>query len=220
MSARKSAVPAARVSSPQATFSNFCRPFFRAARLIIAALSLPPACFFFDMPLSALSTARRCNMQHFVVLTSSELAERADFNRCHISRMASKGEIPDARRTDSGKHWQFPLTENLSAWICFYRVRHALLKKPRWGRVKEILQAWGTDWKFAVETHDFLKSLPRMIGCDCGSLGKYQLGQTITWKAVEAIVLVLGFMPGPNWREADSLVSGTAKENPTVKSGK
>ncbi len=203
MSARKSAAPTARVSSPQETFSNFCRPFFRAARLIIAALSLPPACFFFDMPLSAVSTTLRCNMQHFVVLASSELAEMAGFNRCRIPMKASKGEIPDARRTATGKHWRFPLTENLSAWICFYRVRHALLKKPRWGRVKEILQGWGTDWKFAVETHDFLKSSPRVI-CNCGSLGTYQLGQTITWKAVEAIVLVLGVMPGPNWREAES----------------
>lgn len=143
-------------------------------------------------------------MQHFVVLTSSELAERAGFNRCSISIMASKGKIPGARRTVSGKHWQFPLTENLAAWICFYRVRHALLQKPRWGRVKEVLQAWGTDWKYALETYDFLKSLPPSFSCDCGSLGEHQLGQTITWEAVEAIILMIGIMPISNWREAEA----------------
>src|SRR5437016_3906907 len=124
------------------------------------------------------------------VLTSIELAGLTGFDRRHIPRKAARGEIPDARRTKSGCRWEFPTTHNLRAWICFYRVRHSLLRRVRSYKDEETLRAWGTNWKTALATYAVLK---RSIWdkADCGDLGTFQLGPECTWEAVEAVVLKL-----------------------------
>jgi hypothetical protein len=133
------------------------------------------------------------------VLSSRELADLSGFERRHIPRKAAKGEIPDARRTKGGRHWEFPMTQNLRAWICFYRVRHILLRKDRSAMKDQTLRAWGTDWKYALETFDYLKAAPSG-SVDCGDLGVFRLGERTTWESVEAIVLKHGLMPRKGWR--------------------
>src|SRR5437879_6406088 len=93
------------------------------------------------------------------IIGSQELALLSGFDRRHIPRKAQMGEIPNAERT-RGRHWKFCVTDNLQAWICFYRVRHTLLGKERSPSESKTLKFWGTDWKYARETLDFLKRLP------------------------------------------------------------
>ncbi len=131
------------------------------------------------------------------VLSSIELANVTGFDRRHIPRKAARGEIPDARRTKSGCHWEFPMTHNLRAWICFYRVRHSLLRERRsWGE-DQTLKAWGTKWRYVLETFDWLKAWPR------GQLGVFPLGPDTTWETVEAAGKS-GFIPREDWRELSS----------------
>jgi hypothetical protein len=132
------------------------------------------------------------------VLTSQELADVAGFDRRHIPRKAAKGEIPDARRTKNGCHWEFPVTHSLRGWICFYRVRHSLLRKQRsWGE-DQTLKAWGTNWRYALQTFDFLRTCPAGMNADCGNLRVFSLGPDTTWEAVEAGAK-LGLMPREDW---------------------
>src|SRR5258707_14616549 len=91
------------------------------------------------------------------VLTSIELADQAAFDRRHIPRKAAKGEIPGARRTKTGRHWEFPVTHRLRAWISFYRVRHFLLRKVRSFKEERTLRDWGTNWKIALATYQVLR---------------------------------------------------------------
>lgn len=116
------------------------------------------------------------------VLTTIELARLTGFDRRHVPRKAAKGEIPGARRTKSGRHWEFPATHNLRAWICFYRVRHSLLRRVRSYKEEETLRAWGTNWKVALANYEFL-------GMSAGIL---RLGEAGTWEALEAFVLRIG----------------------------
>jgi len=136
-------------------------------------------------------------------LSTKQLADLSGFERRHIPRKAAKVEIPDARRSKTGRHWEFPVTQNLRAWICFYRVRHALLRKDRSAAEDQTLRDWGTDWKYALETFDYLKAWPPG-SVDCGDLGVFQLGANTTWQSVEAIVLKGGLMPRKGWRTADA----------------
>ncbi len=133
------------------------------------------------------------------VLTSTELALLSGFDRRHIPRKAKKGEIPDARLTKSGRRWEFPMTENLRAWICFYRVRHALLRKTLSFRDDQILREWGTDWQIALATHRFLTGPPSWFD-DSGPLGTFRSGKHSIWDAVEAAVLGFGLMPDKKYR--------------------
>ena len=128
------------------------------------------------------------------LLSSTELANVTGFDRRHIPRKAARGEIPDARRTKSGCHWEFPMTHNLRAWICFYRVRHSLLRKRRsWGE-DQTLKAWGTKWRYALETFDFFKAWPRGV-----YHGVFSHGPETNWEAVEAAAKS-GFIPRKDWR--------------------
>ena len=132
------------------------------------------------------------------VLSSEDLARLTGFDRRHIPRKAANREIPDARRTKGG-HWEFPVTENLRAWICFYRVRHALLRKNRSSAEDETLKYWGTDWSYALETFDYLNAwLPGSI--DCGDEGVFKIGPNTTWETVEAVALKSWFIPQRGWR--------------------
>jgi hypothetical protein len=152
--------------------------------------------------------------QDGVVLTSIELASLTGFDRRHIPRKAAKDEIPDARPTKSG-HWEFPVTQNLRAWICFYRVRHSLLRRVRSYKDKT-LRAWGPDWKTALATYEVLR-LPPMRVCTamCGTLGTFRLGPECTWEAVEAVVLTLGWIYDPKGRAGllRELSSGSLNQN-------
>ncbi|MBA3353876.1 MAG: hypothetical protein H0U23_15895 [Blastocatellia bacterium] len=134
------------------------------------------------------------------LLSSTELARLTGFDRRHIPRKAEKGKIPDARRTKSGR-WEFPMTENLRAWICFYRVRHALLRKVRSSKEEQTLRDWGTNWKTALATYKFF-AMPffEIFGFNCGPLGIIQLGRNCTWEEVEAVVLSVGLMPDKDRR--------------------
>jgi hypothetical protein len=132
------------------------------------------------------------------VLSSEYLARLTGFNRRHIPRKAERGEIPGAQRTKGG-HWEFPATHELRGWICFFRVRHSLLRKRRSWIENQRLKDWGTDWTYALETFDYLKAWPPG-SVDCGYLGVFQLGATTTWQSVEAIVLKAGLMPRSDWR--------------------
>ena len=139
-------------------------------------------------------------------LSSPELAKLSDFaNRRHIPRKAAKGEIPNAERTPGG-HWRFRVTHNLRGWICFYRVRHTLLRKQRsWGE-ERTLRDWGTDWKYALETFDFFKAWPVPAIFQGGS-GTHRLGAYTTWEAVEAMAIA-GYMPRAGWRKELERKSG------------
>jgi len=134
------------------------------------------------------------------LLSSIELSNVTGFDRRHIPRKAARGEIPDARRTKGGCHWEFPMTHNLRAWICFYRLRHSLLRKRRSWPEDQTLKAWGTKWRYALETFDFFKTGPHGLVADCEELGVFSLGPDTTWEAVEAAVLKLGIIPREDWR--------------------
>jgi hypothetical protein len=77
------------------------------------------------------------------------------------------------------------MTHNLRAWICFYRVRHSLLRKRRsWGE-DQTLKDWGTKWRYALETFDFFQGVasraarcfPTWTGHDLGnSRGRWEIG--------------------------------------------
>jgi hypothetical protein len=92
------------------------------------------------------------------------------------------------------------MTHNLRAWICFYRVRNSLLRKRRSWSEDQTLKAWGTKWRYALETFDMFKALPPRFVADCGSLGAFSLGPDTTWEAVEAVVLKHELMPREDWR--------------------
>ena len=134
------------------------------------------------------------------LLSSAELAKASGFHRRHIPRKAEKGEIPNAEQTPGG-HWKFSVTRDLRAWICFYRVRHALLRKKRSHRENEILKDWGTKWQYALETFDFFKAWPGGAIVDCGDLGPLAIGPQTTWEVVEAVVLKSRLMPREGWRK-------------------
>lgn len=134
------------------------------------------------------------------VLASQELAKLTGFTARQIPRKAEKNEIPNAERTPGG-HWKFRVTKSLRGWICFYRVRHTLLRKrDRSLRELQILTHWGTKWEYAVEAYDFFKEFPNYGTADCEEFGEFQFGSQITWEAVEAIVLKIGLMPRRDWR--------------------
>jgi hypothetical protein len=126
------------------------------------------------------------------VLTSIDLADQAGFDRRHIPRKAAKGEIPDARRTKTGRHWEFPVTDGLRAWISFYRVRHFLLRKMRSFNEERTLRDWGTNWKIALATYQALRAFPD------GVVEKFKLGKECTWEALEFVVLNLGWIVDPD----------------------
>jgi hypothetical protein len=133
-------------------------------------------------------------------LSSPQLAKSSGFDRRHIPRKAEKGEIPGAEQTPGG-HWKFHLTHDLRAWICFYRVRHALLCKKRSQRETEALKDWGTKWRYALETYDWFKAWPDGAIVDCGALKNLRLGPQTTWETVETVVLRSTLMPRQGWRK-------------------
>ena len=134
------------------------------------------------------------------VLSSARLAALSLFDRRSISRKAEKGDIPDARPTPTRCQWEFPVTHRLSAWICFYQVRHTLLRKrPKSPREREILKAWGTDWRYALKAFDFAKLFPSGGVVESPDGQNLPLGPNTTWKAVEALAYI-GCFPRDDWK--------------------
>jgi hypothetical protein len=148
------------------------------------------------LEMSCIPTRTRVNLREMSlvpdqVLSSDELAQRTGFTRRHIPRLAGRRKIPDARLSPSGAQWEFPVTASLQAWICFYRVRHRLLRKVRSFRETEILKAVGNRWEVAVFTLNWLQApiftLASISSPFTGA--EMALGPDCSWDAVEAAML-------------------------------